>query len=102
MAQSHEGGDLGFGEWAIAIVMARIDQFDADGAGVNVDGAGPIGDARMPGSSSFWNMGINGAVLVDGIMGRDVGGRIAKPLKGSSAGYHAGVMQYQHVHRCAL
>ena len=89
--------DLRFGKGAIAEFMAGIDQLDADGAGIDVARAGPIGNARMPGAALFRHQRIDRAILVDHVMRRDFGGGIAHPRQRRFAAWHAGVMQHQHV-----
>ena len=57
--------------------MAGIDQFDADGAGIDVGRARPMTHTGMPGAAGFRHMSIDRAVFIDGVMRRDLGGRIA-------------------------
>ena len=97
MAERDQRRDLRFRESAIAEIMAGIDQFDADGAAIDVAGAGPVRDAGVPGAAVFGHHRIDGAVFGDGVMGGDFRRRIAKPVERRFRARHAGIMQHQHV-----
>ena len=56
----------------------------------------------MPGAARLWNVGIDLAFAVDGVMRRNARGRIAETRKGCVRRFHAGVMQHQHVDRAAI
>ena len=79
VAECGQRPDLRFGKFAIAEFMPRIDQLDANGARIDVARPRPIGLARMPGAPRFRYMTVNGAVLVDGVMRRNLGVGIAQP-----------------------
>src|SRR3546814_9813182 len=65
--------DLYGGEFAIAEFMARIDQLDADRTCVDVADATPVGHAGMPGALAFLDQPVDGAILVEDVMGTALG-----------------------------
>src|SRR6185437_7207086 len=60
-----EGGDLFVRKRNISEFMARIDEFDADGARIDVARTRPIGNARMPGAPVLRHMAIDAPVAAD-------------------------------------
>ena len=97
--QGDDRRDLGLGEVAIAELMARIDDFYADGGGVAVVLALPDAATRVPGAAFFGNKMEDTAVFLDQIMGGDLGLGIAQARQGRLAGLHPCVMKHQHVGR---
>src|SRR5690606_23891290 len=93
--------DLRRGEQAIAELMARIDDFDADRGGVDVGLALPGAAPGVPGAALLRHQAQDRAVLVDDVVGRDLGLGIAKAGHGLLGRRHAGIVQHQHVRRAA-
>ena len=89
--------DLGGGKGAIAEFIAGIDQFDPDGARIDVGFTTPRRHSRMPGPHRLRHQGEYPAVLLDQVMGADLGRGIAEPRQGRRPIRHAGVVHHQHV-----
>jgi len=83
----------------VAAAVPRVDQFDADRAGVNIVGAGPAGDAGVPGAPRLVDEAQDRPVLVDAVVGADLGGGIAEARQGGLGAIHVGVVQQQDVDR---
>uniref|UniRef100_A0A0N5A0A3 PE-PGRS family protein n=1 Tax=Parastrongyloides trichosuri TaxID=131310 RepID=A0A0N5A0A3_PARTI len=81
--------------------MARIDDLDADGGGVDVGLALPGAATGVPGPALFGHQTQDGAVLIDDIVGRDLGLGVAQAGDRRLGGLHAGIVQHQHVRRAA-
>src|SRR3546814_5236716 len=77
--------------------MARIDQLDADRTCVDVADATPVGHAGMPGALTFLDQPVDGAVLVEDVMGTDLGNGVAQAPQRRGGGRHAGILQHHHV-----
>jgi len=94
-----QGLDLRVGEGAIAELVARIDDLDADGDGVDVGLALPEALSGMPGAAFLRNQGEDAAVFLDHVVGADLGLRVAHAFERHLARGHAGVVQDDHVRR---
>ncbi len=81
--------------------MAWVDDLDADRSGVAVAVALPERDPRVPGAALLGDQSEDATVLLDQIVGRHLGLRIAQALQRLLARAHAGVVQHQHVRRRA-
>src|SRR3546814_12478373 len=55
----------------------------------------------MPGALTFLDQPVDGAVLVEDVMGTDLGNGVAQALQRRGGGRHAGIMQHHHVHGAA-
>jgi hypothetical protein len=93
------GFDLQVGKVAVAEVVPRIDDLDADGVRVDVGHAVPRSQAGMPGAPRLRHELVDTTVLVDEIVRGDLHDRIAQPRAGGLARLHAGIVQQQHVDR---
>src|SRR5208282_4023171 len=71
-----ECGDLRLGEIAVAELVARVDELDADRARVDVARTRPEALARVPGAPFLRDEAIAGAVLVDEVMAAHPGSRV--------------------------
>ncbi len=81
--------------------MARIDDLDADGGGVDVGLALPGAAPGVPGPALFGHQTQDGAVLIDDVVGRDLGLGVAQARDRRLGRLHAGIVQHQHVRRAA-
>src|SRR4051794_33329118 len=87
-AQRLEGGELRLGKRAIAVLVAGIDQLDADRAVIDVAGAGPEAAPGMPGAPRLVDELPDRAVLLDEVMRADLGVGIAQPVERGGGGLH--------------
>ena len=90
---------LNIGERPVAELVAGVDDLDADRATVDVALALPERLAGVPGAARLRHEGEDAAVLLDHIVGRDPGRRIAQPRQRRLAGRHAGIVEQDHVGR---
>jgi hypothetical protein len=88
---------LRLGKRPIAAGMAGIDQLDADRARVDVGGASPGADPRMPGPPLLRHQPIDRAVLIDAVMGAHPRRRIGHALQRRLGAQHVRIMQQQDV-----
>jgi len=72
--------------------IARVRDFNADGAGIEIGFAIPIRDAGVPGSVFFRHQTINNARFVDDVVSADFRGWVAKALNGVFGGGHGGAV----------
>ena len=89
--------DLHLGKIAVAVFVTRIDQLDADRALVHADLAFPAGLAGVPGGLVLGDQLVDRAVLVDQVMGTDLGFRVAQPVDGRLRRAHAGIVQDEQI-----
>ena len=88
---------LRVGKFAIAELVARIVDLDADGARIEVGLTRPIALARVPGALALRHHLGDAPLFIDEVMGRDLRLRAGQPFEGRVGRFHAGVMQDQHV-----
>ena len=69
------------GNGAVAELVAGIDDLHADRAGVDVALALPVASARVPGAALLGHQREDAAVLLDQVVGRDLGLGIAQPRR---------------------
>ena len=85
--------DLAVRKGRRAAVMARIDDLDPDRGRVHVVFAFPRPPARVPGTVALGDQLVDGAVLPNQIMRRDLGSGIGKRLQCGFTRRHARIVQ---------
>ncbi len=83
--------------WPVAPFMAGIDDLDTDRGIVQRAPAAPVGHAGVEGAALLGHQAEDGAVLVHHVMRGHARFRVAQPGHRFGAGFHAGVVQHQHV-----
>ncbi len=101
-AQRFERRHLRLGERAVAELVARIDDLDADRARVDIGLAAPGRDTGMPGTPLLGHQAEDPAILLHHVVSADPGRCVAQAIERRRAGRHAGVMEDQHVDRRAI
>ena len=96
-AERGDGRDLALGEIGIAVVVARIGDFDADGARIDVGFAGPKCPAGVPGPTALRDQLDDATVFKDEIMAGDFAAARLEQFKSGIGVAHPGVMQHDHV-----
>ncbi len=96
-AEGGHGRDLHLRIGRQAAVMARMDDLDSDGAGIDVADPRPGRPPGMPSPLGLRHELHHAPVLEDEVMGRDLRLRVAQARERALGRRHAGVVQDQHV-----
>ena len=81
------------------MLVAGVHQLHPDGARIDVALALPERDAGVPGPPRLVHQAEDKAILLDHVVGGDLGGRIAQTFQGGLAAPHARIMDHHHVRR---
>ena len=81
----------------VAGAMTLVRQLNSDGTRIYVGFALPFRDARMPGPARFIDQLLCRPIQVDEVMRRNLRHRVAKARKGGGAGFHACIVDDDHV-----
>ena len=88
---------LRVGKGAIAEFVTGVLQLDPQRATIDIVLSRPVTYPGMPGASGLVHQPVEGAVLVDQIMGADLCHWIAQPGQRFFRGFHTGIMEDEHV-----
>lgn len=75
--QCDQGIDLSVVKFAVAVFMAGVDEFYADGMGIDIGFAVPKRYTRMPGAVVFIYVLCDRSIFVDHVMGADAAAGVA-------------------------
>ena len=76
--------------------MTGIDDFDADGVGIHIDDAAPIGLPGVPSAFVLVHQRAQLSGQIDQVMSADLAFGIAETIEGGLKAFHPGIMEDDH------